>query len=109
MLLFQINNYLMQMAEEHPDIVTLETIGQSFQGRDMIVIKICSGACGSNPAILMDGGIHAREWISPAMTTYIIQELVENPANSALVNALDWYILPVANPDGYEYTRTNVS
>jgi len=48
----------------------------------------------------IDGGIHAREWISPAAVTYIIDFLVENSENLET----DYYILPVVNPDGYEYT-----
>ena len=45
-------------------------------------------------------GIHAREWISPAVATYIIQQLVEVPANSKMFFDVDWYIMPVMNPDG---------
>jgi len=52
------------------------------------------------PALWIDGGIHAREWISPAAVTYIIDYLVENSENLEV----DYYILPVINPDGYEYT-----
>jgi murein tripeptide amidase MpaA len=49
----------------------------------------------------IDGGIHAREWVSPASVLYMIRELVENedPNNSVLTN-FDLYVLPVANPDG---------
>ena len=76
----------------------------------MVVIKISSGGGGARPVVLVDGGIHAREWIAPAMTLYIINQLVENStANSALTDAVDWYILPVLNPEGYEYSHTNVS
>nr|CAH0101751.1 unnamed protein product [Daphnia galeata] len=50
-------------------------------------------------------GIHAREWISPAVATYIIQQLVEVPANSKMFFYVDWYIMPVMNPDGYEYAH----
>jgi murein tripeptide amidase MpaA len=76
----------------------------------MVVIKISSGGGGTRPAILVDGGIHAREWVSPGMALYIINQLVErNAENSALTDAVDWYILPVLNPDGYEYSHTNVS
>lgn len=55
----------------------------------------------------MSTGIHAREWVAPASVTYIIKELVENRKNlpSELLN-LDFYIVPVLNPDGYEYTHT---
>lgn len=46
-------------------------------------------------------GIHAREWISPATATFIMRELVENQAeNQDLIDFFDFYILPVANPDG---------
>jgi murein tripeptide amidase MpaA len=43
---------------------------------------------------------HAREWISPAVVTYIIHQLVEEPANLKLLQNVDWYIMPVVNPDG---------
>ncbi|PSN39518.1 hypothetical protein C0J52_24345 [Blattella germanica] len=105
----QINNYLQELATNYPNLVTLQTIGQSYEGRDLVIIKISSGGSG-NPAVLVDAGIHAREWIAPAMALYIIQQLVENnAANSALTNGLDWYILPVLNPDGYEYSHTSVN
>ncbi|XP_069671096.1 carboxypeptidase B-like [Periplaneta americana] len=103
-----INSYLESLASSYPNLVTLETIGQSYEGRDLVVIKISSGGSGTRPVILIDAGIHAREWIAPAMALYIINQLVENnAANSGLTDAVDWYILPVLNPDGYEYSHTS--
>lgn len=56
----------------------------------------------------MDGGMHAREWISPATVTYIINEIVEGHEDLPQhMRDTDFYILPVANPDGYEYTFTS--
>ena len=50
-------------------------------------------------------GIHAREWISPAVVTYMMRELTENiTGQQELVDGLDWYIVPVVNPDGYAYS-----
>jgi len=49
----------------------------------------------------IDGGIHAREWVSPASVLYAIRELVENEdPNNSVLNNFDIYVLPVANPDG---------
>ena len=73
------------------DFVTTETIGQSFEGRDMRVAKVCQGCCGNKPAVWIDGGIHAREWISPATVTWMLKELVENnAAHPDLTQNMDW-------------------
>ena len=46
-------------------------------------------------------GIHAREWIAPSVATFIMRTLVENHRNNQdLTDFFDFYILPVANPDG---------
>ena len=44
--------------------------------------------------------------MTPAVATWMLKELVENDAQHAdLTDNLDWYFLPVHNPDGYEYSR----
>ena len=78
----------------------------------MKVLKVCKGrgGCGKKPAIWIDGGMHAREWISPASVTYIVKKLLDDDkskfTNRNLVENLDWYFLAVANPDGYKWSRT---
>ena len=59
------------------DWISTETIGQSYEGTDMRVLKVCRDAtgCGNKPAMWFDGGIHAREWVSPAVATYMAMEL----------------------------------
>ncbi|XP_031371023.1 carboxypeptidase B-like isoform X1 [Apis dorsata] len=96
-----IHGYLDYLADTFPDVCSVVTIGHSVEGRPLKVIRISNGKSNS-PALWIDGGIHAREWISPASVTYIINHLVEN---SETLEA-DYYILPVVNPDGYEYTFT---
>lgn len=86
----------------------MEHFQTTYERRKMWLIKI--GSSGVNkPVILIDGGIHAREWISPAVVLYIIHQLVENSKNRHLIESVDWYIIPSLNPDGYEYTHTHVS
>lgn len=92
------------------DWVSTESIGKSYEGVDMRLLKVCktSSGCGTRPAMWFDGGIHAREWISPATVTFMAKELVENDsAHPDLTKELDWYILPVMNPDGYAWTQSD--
>ena len=101
-----IESYLDYLVENY-DFAQTETIGESYEGRKMRVLKICKEACGSKPAMWIDGGIHAREWITPAVATWIIKELIEeDSSHPELTDNLDWYILPIVNPDGYEFSRT---
>ncbi|XP_076649892.1 carboxypeptidase B [Halictus rubicundus] len=96
-----IHTYLDYLAETFPAVCSVVSIGNSVEGRALKVLRISNGK-PNVPALWIDGGIHAREWISPAAVTYIIDYLVDNSDN---LDA-DYYILPVANPDGYEYTFT---
>ena len=49
----------------------------------------------------IDAGIHAREWIGPATATFMLKELLKAPLEDrSLLNEIDWYFVPVLNPDG---------
>ena len=38
--------------------MTTEIIGRSFEGRELMMAKICRGGCGNKPAMYIQGGIH---------------------------------------------------
>nr|SVE74010.1 EOG090X00QE [Daphnia barbata] len=101
---YHIYEFVNEMAATYPNLVTLTSTGQSYLGNEMPILKISTGGSGKN-AIFAEGGIHAREWISPAFVTWLIRELVENYASHPqYLDNIDWYIMPVLNPDGYTYT-----
>ncbi|XP_057375607.1 carboxypeptidase B-like [Daphnia carinata] len=105
--LIDIYNFMIYLNTTYPKLVQLTKIGTSYENRPLYVLRISNSSLpGTRPAIWIDGGFHAREWISPAVATYIIQQLVEVPANANLLSNVDWYIMPVVNPDGYEYSHT---
>jgi len=102
-----VEGFLDYLADTY-EFVDVESIGKSYEGRPMRVIKVCKNGCGNKPAMWIDGGIHAREWVTPATVTWMMKELIENDAaHPDLTENLDWYILPIVNPDGYAYTRSN--
>ncbi|XP_044731556.1 carboxypeptidase B-like [Chrysoperla carnea] len=102
---YEINNYLDKLAENYQNLTSVIDIGNTFENRTMKLLRISTGGNNSKPAIFIDGGIHAREWISTAQVLYIIQQLVENyKENFDLIENIDWYLLPLINYDGYEYT-----
>jgi len=105
----EILNFLDEQVALHPNVASLETYGQSFENRDLKVIKISTGGNGQRPIIFLDANIHAREWITNAVATYIINELLNGQESGlkSLLNTFDFHIAPVLNPDGYTYTRTN--
>lgn len=77
-----------------------------MEGRPLKVLRISSSNKNNTKSIWVDGGIHAREWISPATVTYIINNFVLNYENEPQsVRDVDWYFLAVVNPDGYEYSH----
>ncbi|CAI2308655.1 unnamed protein product [Caenorhabditis sp. 36 PRJEB53466] len=107
----EIHTEMKRLKKEYPTMITLIDIGQSHENRTLLVMKITGkrNPLGSKISMWIDGGIHAREWISPAVAMYMAHELIlgyENDAAVAkLMDHIDFYILPVMNPDGYEYSR----
>lgn len=97
-----------EMLVSNSDIVNQIVIGQSYEGRNISVIKITSDNLGGKPAVFINGCQHAREWITPMAATYLIETLSQqyylDPEIQILLNEVDIYILPVLNPDGYVYT-----
>jgi len=101
-----IYGFMEYLARTYPQLCRLLTIGASVENRPLKVLRISNGRKNRN--IWIDGGIHSREWISPASVTYIINDLVTNWSKlPAYIQNINWYIQPLVNPDGYEFTHTS--
>jgi len=98
------NQFLDALAASN-EFAEVINIGQSYEGRDMNVLAVTKAGPGA-PNVWLEAGIHAREWIAPAVATYIIRELVEDyDKHPEYLDKINWYLLPSANPDGYMYSR----
>jgi len=107
----KIHGELRRLNKVYPDITSLFSVGRSAENRELNGIKISVGA-SNKPVIWVDGCIHAREWMSCATVVYFMKMLLEpRPEFKAKValalSKYDFYILPVFNPDGYEFSHTN--
>ena len=58
----------------------------------------------ARPAILIDCGLHAREWVSVEFCIYVIQQLLSDKSVEVL-EQFDFHIIPVVIPDGYAYSH----
>lgn len=97
--------YLHELAAKSPR-VELKSIGKTFENRDIWLVHIKPTAkegTKKRDAIWMEGGIHAREWISEAVTLQLLDKLASD--DTTLTRNIDIYCVPIANPDGYEYSR----
>ncbi|XP_015285163.1 PREDICTED: carboxypeptidase A2-like [Gekko japonicus] len=98
------------IVAQYPQLVSKVQIGESYEKRPLNVLKFSTG--GTNrPAIWIDAGIHAREWVTQATALWTANQIAcdygEDPVLTSVLNAMDIFLLPVANPDGYVFSHTN--
>ena len=97
-------------AEEFPNLVKVESIGKSYEGRDVWVATVTNFETG-NPddkaALWVDGNIHATEVSPTTACFYLLNKLTsEYGKNDDVTRVLDtrtYYICPRVNPDGAEW------
>ncbi len=102
-----------QFETDYPELCTVFSIGQSIQGRELLVAKI-SDNIGTNegePQFLYTSSMHGDELTGYVLTLRLIDYLLSNygsdPKVDNLVNNLEIWINPLANPDGTFYGGNN--
>jgi len=105
-----LSRILKAYAEEHPDLVRLESIGKSYEGRDVWLVTVTNFKTGPDtekPALWVDGNMHASEVAASMAALYHLHTLVKKYGKDEMVTrALDtraFYIVPRVNPDGAEW------
>ncbi|XP_055698021.1 zinc carboxypeptidase-like [Phlebotomus papatasi] len=98
-----INQWLDLKLKDHDDLTPV-VLGNSYEGRPIRGVKLSRET--GNTAVFVEAGIHAREWISPATSTYLLNQLLTSKDTRVqeLAQNYDWFFFPVVNPDGYVYT-----
>ncbi|MFE3990229.1 M14 family metallopeptidase [Streptomyces goshikiensis] len=98
-----------QRIAQYPGIMSKRVIGKSYQGRDLVAIKISDNVATdeNEPEVLFTHHQHAREHLTVEMALYLIKEFGSKYGTDSrvtnMVNGREIWIIPDLNPDGGEY------
>ncbi|OEJ94623.1 M14 family metallopeptidase [Streptomyces thermolilacinus] len=98
-----------QRLQQYPGIMSKRVIGKSYQGRDIVAIKISDNVAAdeNEPEVLFTHHQHAREHLTVEMALYLLRELGAGYGSDSrvtnAVNGREIWIVPDLNPDGGEY------
>jgi carboxypeptidase T len=97
---------------KYPTLTRLQSIGKSWEGRDLFALHINTSLAdlnsgqSSKPGVVFMGAHHAREHLSSEIPRMLAQFLLEHQREqniSTLLNTRDIWIIPMVNPDGAEF------
>jgi carboxypeptidase T len=103
---------LQGLVSAHPDLVKMESIGKTYEGRDIWAVKVSDEVStndSSEPDVLIFGGIHAREVMGPEVAMHVLNYLLDgygkNETLTKFVNTKETWFVPMINPDGHVYVE----
>ena len=106
----KVETVLGDWAKKYSEICRLESIGKSCENKDIWALKISDNPQKNEqePAVLLMGAHHSREWPSIEVPMAVAEKLLtnysENPEIRRLVDTREIWIVPVVNPDGVIYS-----
>lgn len=106
-------DFLYKMQKKHPNLISVESIGKTWEQRDIYLATISRNVVNSHtkPALFFTGTIHAREWIGNELAVKFIEYVMDthdfDPRIDELLDRCTIYMVPCANPDGFEYSRNH--
>jgi len=98
-------------ASTYPNICKLSDIGDTWEGRDIWLLKISDNPAQkeNEPRLFICGDHHAREIMTVEIPLYYIKQLLEgyatNPDYKYYVDNYELYFVPMVNPDGHVYVE----
>ena len=95
----EICDYLYAAQKAYPDLMTLESLAKTTEGRDIWCATLSKGGdAASKPAFYVQGGIHAQEGMGITCSLNFLWTILEK--NPEVLDKITVYILPCVNPDG---------
>lgn len=103
----ELTELLRSFEREYPDLVSLESIGKSHEGRDIWLVTVTDKRTkphDQKPAFWCDGNIHASELSASTAVLYLLNRLVTDPSQVETLQNHTFYLVPRLNPDGAEWS-----
>jgi len=106
-------DFFKSAQKTNPDLFKVEIIGKTWEERDIIAVSITKNVETNlkKPALFYTGTIHAREWVGIELSLnfaeYILEHIDYDPILNAILDKTTLYMVPCANPDGFEYSRNH--
>lgn len=100
----EVSDYLDVLGERHGPLANVRRFGASIEGWPIRAVEISRGG---DIGIVLNGGQHAREWISVMVTMCVADRLLASQDDPRIDNILDsvtFTIAPLVNPDGYAHS-----
>jgi hypothetical protein len=105
----ELNAEITTAVANYPAILSKQVIGKSYEGRDLIALKISDNVAADEdePEVLFTHHQHAREHLTIEMAVYLLKQFTQGYGSDQritnLVNSREIWLLPDLNPDGGEY------
>lgn len=99
-----------QFGTNHPDKCEILTLGTLESGRKILVARLNNGQPEGKPKFLYTSTIHGDETTGWILMLRLIDYLLENPNEPEVQNVMDnidLFIGPLANPDGTYHAGNN--
>ena len=105
----ELSALLQGWAQSRPGLLKLESIGKSYEGRDIWLVTVTNldtGPPEEKPALWLDANIHASEVTGCTAALHLLHHLLSGHGrDDRVTRALDtrtFYVVPRLNPDGAE-------
>ncbi|NDE45027.1 MAG: hypothetical protein EB006_03155 [Betaproteobacteria bacterium] len=105
----ELTDLLQGLVNKHPDLLRIDSMGESYEGRQIWVLtltRFASGRAEDKPALWVDGNIHAAELLASTAVLYFLDHMLRHatsdPTVCHLLDTRSFYLVPRLCPDGAE-------
>ena len=103
--------FMTDLVAAYPDLAEMIDLGLSVEGRPLWALRI-TGPGDDKPGVMYHGAQHGDEQEGASVVAYAAHHILTNydsdPDITTLVDNVEWFLLPIMNPDAYEaYQRYN--